>query len=381
MMRSASILLLIGLTACVSNMTAPPDRGDGWTYIGNDPQGTENILMASVTPVPQDGSLTTTFRFQYTSPHTVSGRNGNSLSFLETRDRVRVNCAAQTLELLRQDYYDVNEHRIPDQVANTKPVDKTIIPGGVNDLMYQAVCGRSVGWSYVATSADHTQKVYVMGQASTQTGSIHPTAWFKTVFDGPHSLIAAPSMQRIHYSSKISTLKFDCPLYEARLLHEVYYDADGHKVFDIQPPAGKYDTPPVTGGSVRAEMYQAACGTSTPLHYLGTNRQRTQIIYTVGSPSGGPQNTVQARFRVYYSKPGRLTAGPDIHSVSYVSRSLLLDADCSTITYKIIHEKYLNNAGQPVFDIHPAPNDAPVVSVAPGSLSEMLWQSACRGSH
>lgn len=379
-MRSASILLLIGLTGC-ADLNVPASPGSAWAYIGNDPQGTENILMAAVTPVPQEGALTTTFRFQYTSPHVLAGKDGKSISYLETRDRVRVNCAAQTLDILQRDYYDVDGQRLSVRTANAASADKLIVPGGTNDLMYQAVCGRSVGWEYVGTSTDQTQKVYIMGKAASQPGNLHPTAWFKTVFTGPHSLVAAPSMQTVHYASKISTIKFNCPMFAAQLVHEVYYDANGHKVFDIEPPPGEHATQTVTSGSVRAEMYRAACGSQARLSYLGTDRDHTQKVYSVGSPSAGPLDTAQAQFRMYYTKPGRLTKGPEIQTVAYTSRSLLMNADCSTITYRIIDEKYLNRSGNTVFEIRPEASDAPIVSVMPGSLSEMLWKAACRNSH
>ncbi|MGH8369520.1 MAG: surface-adhesin E family protein [Gammaproteobacteria bacterium] len=378
MKRCASILLLIVMAGCAS---APPASKDDWAYIGNDPEGTQNILMSAVTPVPHNGVLTTAFRFQYTAPRSVTDDKGKSYSYIELRDQVSVNCDNQSLQILHKSYYDVDDNLVLNQ-ASPPNADSTvrIMPGGVEDIMYQAVCGRSIGWAYIGASEDGTQKIYVMGKATNQSTDASTQAWFKTEYDGAHSLIAAPSMQHVSYITKISTLQVDCATYEISLLHEVYYDADDHKVFDIQPGVDKAESIPATADSVRGLMYQAACGRPTELRYLGLDPHDTQKVYLIGKPTLDAQQIASARFHVYYLKPGTLTTGPVIHTISYSARTVELDADCSALTYQVRSEVYLDDHGDAVFTITPPAADAPNVGVAPGSLSEMMWKTACGGA-
>jgi hypothetical protein len=378
--RFTSILLLIVMAGCASAPPAPA-TGDEWAYIGNDPEGTQNILMSTVTPVPQNGNLTTTFRYQYTAPRSVTSDKGKTYSYIEQRDQVRVNCANQSIQVLDKSYYDVDDARVLDQSLPPNDIStERVIPGGVNDIMYQAVCGRSIGWDYIGTSKDGSQKIYVMGKAASQPIDAGTEAWFKTEYDGTQSLIAAPSMQRVSYVTKIGTLHFDCRTYQVTLLHEVYYDADDHKVFDIQPGADDAASMPATADSVRGLMYDAACGRPTELRYLGMDPHQTQKVYLVGKPSLDSGQIAHARFHIYYRKPGTLTAGPVIHTVSYNARTVELDADCSALTYQVINEAYLDGHGNPVFSIIPPKNAAPIIGVAPDSLSEMLWKTACNGA-
>lgn len=379
--RFASIFLLIVMAGCASS---PPvaSTQDDWTYIGNDPEGTQNILMATATPVPKDGTLTTSFRYQYTAPRTVTAADGKNFSYIERRDEIRVSCANQSLRILNESYYDVDNKRVlvqdlPSGTAASEPV----IPGGVNDIMYQAVCGRSVGWEYIGASGNDNQKIYIMGKAASQVVTGNTRAWFKTEYDGTQSLIAATSMQHISYATKVSTLNVNCSSYQIAVSNEVYYDANGHKVFDIQPPGSGHDNAlPATTDSVRGLMYRAACGRSTELSYLGLGPHRSQKVYAVGKPAINSHEIAHARFHIYYLKPGKLTTGPVIHTVSYNERSVELDADCAALTIQLRNETYLDEHGTPVFTITPPSDNAPTVAVAPGSLSEMLWKIACRGA-
>lgn len=378
MKRFTSILWLIILAGCASSV---PASRDGWAYIGNDPDGTQNILMSAATPVPQNGNLTTTFRYQYTAPRSVTDDKGKSIVYVERRDEVRVNCSDQSLQVLDRRYYDVEDKQVLNQP--TAPINagsERVIPGGINDIMYQAVCGRSIGWADIGTSDDSSQKIGIMGKAATQPVNGNVQAWFRTEYAGVQTLIAAPSMRRISYATKISTLKFDCTSFKVGLLHEVYYDSDNHKVFDIQPAGTEAESLPATAGSVRGLMYRAACGRPTELHYLGMDPHHTQKVYVIGKPALDSNDMARAQFRIYYLKPGTLTTGPVIHTVSYSERYVELDADCSALTFQVHRETYLDNHGDPVFTIMPPETDTPNVGVAPGSLSEMLWKTACHGA-
>lgn len=383
MKRFTNILILIVVAGCASTPT-PPVSTDKWTYIGNDPEGTENILMSDTSATAKNGALTTTFRYQYTAPRSINNKQGKTVSYVEQRNQVRVNCLEQRLQILDTSYYDVDNNRI-EQTKQAGQADtgsdQRVVPGGISDIMYQAVCGRSIGWENVGSSDDGNQKIYILGKAAQKPLASITEAWFKTEYRGSQSLIAAPSMQHVSYASKISTLQLDCATYELHLLHEVYYDSDGHKVFDIQPAAGEAQTLTATADSVRGTMYRAACGQRTKLRYLGTDPHGTQKIYLIGSPELDKQQIARARFHIYYIKPGTLTMGPVIHTVAYTARSLEIDADCASLTYQILNETYLNNRGMPVFTITPSETDAPNIGVANGSLSEMLWETACHDAH
>lgn len=380
MKRFTSILLLIAMAGCASAPPAPVAGGD-WIYIGNDPEGTQNILMSAVAPVPQNGNLTTTFRYQYTAPRSITGDGGITLNYIEQRDQVRVSCTNQSIQVLDTSYYGVDDKRVLTQTLPPGGISpERVTPGGISDIMYQAVCGRSIGWDYIGTSDDGTQKIYIMGKAANRFVNTDMQAWFKTEYDGTQTLIAAPSMRRVSYVTKISTLQFDCATYQVALLHEVYYDTAEHKVFDIQPGSGEAQGTPATADSVRGLMYRAACGHPTELRYLGMDPHHTQKIYVVGKPSLNSDQTAQAKFHFYYMQPGAFTAGPVTHTVSYSARSLELDADCTTLTYQVRNEIYFDDHGSPVFTIVPPKNDAPSVGVAPGSISEMLWKTACNGA-
>ncbi|MGH8371889.1 MAG: hypothetical protein ACRETO_04070 [Gammaproteobacteria bacterium] len=380
MKRFTSILLLIAMAGCASTPPATV-TGDGWTYIGNDPEGTQNILMSAVTPVPQDGNLTTAFRYQYTAPRSITGADGKSYSYIEQHDRVQVSCSNQSLQVLDRSYFDVDDKQVLNQASPPSGVStEHVIPGGINDIMYQAVCGRSIGWDYIGDSDDGTQKLFVMGKAAHQPINTDTQAWFKTEYSGTQSLIAAPSMRHVSYVTKISTLDFDCATYQVGLLHEVYYDNADHEVFDIQPGSDDAKIMPATADSVRGLLYRAACGRPTELRYLSMDPHHTQKIYMVGKPTLNSDQTAQAKFHIYYLKPGTFTAGPIIHTVSYTARSVELDADCTALTYQIRNEIYLDKHGDQVFTIVPPKSDAPNVGVTPDSLSEILWKTACNGA-
>lgn len=379
MKRFASILLLIAGAGCAS-LSPAPASSDGWTYIGNDPDGTQNILMSAVTPVPQHGTLTTTFLHQYTAPRSVTTADGKQVAYVERRDEVRVNCLNQSLTVLGKRYYDVEEQQVFSKPARSNQGTQRVIPGGIDDVMYQAVCGRSIGWDDIGSSADKRQQIAIMGKAATRPVSGTVEAWFRTRYDGAQSLIAGPTLRHVTYSSKISTLEFNCATFEVGLLHEVYYDTDNHKVFDIQPGDGEAAEMPATADSVRGLMFRAACGRPTELRYLGMDPHHTQKVYMVGAPTLLSRETASARFHFYYLKPGTLTTGPVIRTVAYDERRIELDADCSALTYQVRSEAYLDNKGVPVFTITPPADAAPDVDVTPDSLSEMLWKTACHGA-
>ncbi|MGH7488176.1 MAG: hypothetical protein ACREMY_21655, partial [bacterium] len=114
--------MLIVMAGCAS---APPVSKDVWAYIGNDPEGTQNILMSAVTPVPHNGVLTTAFRFQYTAPRSVTDDKGKSYSYIELRDQVSVNCDNQSLQILHKSYYDVDDNLVLNQ-ASPPNADSTV---------------------------------------------------------------------------------------------------------------------------------------------------------------------------------------------------------------------------------------------------------------
>ncbi|HET7921440.1 MAG TPA: hypothetical protein VFM15_01660 [Gammaproteobacteria bacterium] len=377
MKRFANILLLIVLAGCAGTPPVPLAPRD-WTYIGNDPAGTQNILMAAATPVPKHGVLSTVFRFEYTAPHTLTGADGKTLSYVEQREDVHADCAGQTLQVVGERFYDVEGKLLRQQAPQAdERGEQRVIPGGINDIMYQAVCGRAVGWEYIGSSGNGDQKIYVMGRAVQHEVAGNTQAWFKTEYDGTQSLIAAPSLRHVNYLTKVSTLNLDCATYHITVSNEVYYDVANHKVFDVQPQ-GEHAAFTATAGSVQGLMYRAACGRNTRLNYLGLGPHHSEKVYLLGKPALDSDGIAQAHYRIYYLKPGTLTTGPVLHTISYNQRTVHLEADCSALTVQLLAEAYLDASGKAVFTITPPANGAPDVAVAHGSLSEMLWQAACR---
>src|SRR5512146_432075 len=111
MPRLTLILLAAALSACVgqSPRTGSADR---WTYIGNDPDGTQNIFMRAQTAERKGGSVTAWFKFEFTSPHQVTGPDLKQITYISRRDLTQVDCKAQTLRLMDETYQDVEDRQV-----------------------------------------------------------------------------------------------------------------------------------------------------------------------------------------------------------------------------------------------------------------------------
>jgi len=65
--RLAPPLLAASLAACAAH--APVASGPGkWAYLGNDPEGTQNIYMRGQSVDKKSGIVTAEFRFEFTGP-------------------------------------------------------------------------------------------------------------------------------------------------------------------------------------------------------------------------------------------------------------------------------------------------------------------------
>ena len=328
-MSRLTLLLLTALLGACAVQPARTGSGERWTYIGNDADGTQNILMRAQSAERKGGLVTAWFRFEFTSPRQITGPDLKQITYIDRRDLTQVDCKKQTLKLLDETYQDVEGH----QVFRVKPeadgsTANRAFAGGVSDVIYEGACGDSLAWTSLGEDSQHTQDIYALVQHQ-NAQEVIVKARFRFVYHAARQMVAAPSFDKVSYMSRQASVLMDCGEQRFTLLHETYYDADGVTVFGVTPPK---DAPPtsVVPDSVTGLMYNAACGIPLNWTYLGTDPKDTQKIYMLGTPVKKSDDRVQARFRFDYLSPGTLTTGADLKQIHYASRTADVLLDCAS---------------------------------------------------
>ncbi|HSN17239.1 MAG TPA: surface-adhesin E family protein, partial [Gammaproteobacteria bacterium] len=325
--RLAPLLLSALLGACAH---APVSGGDPhqWTYLGNDPDGTQNIYIRELSTDKKKGTATAQFRFEFNAVHQVTDSDLKPISYVERRDLIQVDCNKQTIYLLDENYYDVDDKQVY-HVKPTPGVDVAqVFAGGISDVIYQGACGKAIDWVSLGEDPQKTQDIYARVPNSGTHSRSTVKARFRFVYRSTRSLVAAPSFTKIDYVSRQAEVMMDCANQTMTLLHETYYDEDDVAVFGITPPR---DARPdsVAPDSVTGIMYKAACGIPLDWTYLGIDPRNTQKVYLVGRPEHGSGDLMEAHFRFEYLAPGKLTTGADLHQVEYAARTTDMTMDCS----------------------------------------------------
>lgn len=375
-MRSLSLLISTALlTACAAHAPVPASA-PRWTYIGNDPDGTQNISMLAQGSDRKKDTVTAMFNFEFASPRELTGPDFKQVSYIEREDLLEVDCRAQTLKLLNEVYYDVEGREVfhvapSGSGAETNPV----FAGGVSDMLYDATCGEIIEWTALGQDPQKTQDIYarVVNAPGTQDAIVKSR--FRFVYHDLRQMVAAPTLRTIDYRSRESSVMMDCGNQTFTLLHETYYDMDNVAVFGVTPPA---DPPPesVAPDSVTGVMYKSACGIPLNWTFLGTDAKSSQKVYLLGTPEHRSGDTVEARFRFEYLSPAKLTTGSDLKQVEYTTRTSDVLLDCGVMTLTMLKESYQDAAGQEVFSVKPAAPQAALV--APQGQSGMMLKAACK---
>ena len=374
MHRLTFILLAMLLCAC-AGQTARTGTQERWTYIGNDPDGTQNIFMRAQTAERRGSTVTAWFKFEFISPRQVNGPDLKPITYISRHDLTQVDCKAQTLKLLDETYQDVEDRQVfhvtPEADGSTA---NRAFAGGVSDLIYEGACGDSLEWTALGEDPQQTQEIYALVQHQ-NVQDVIVKARFRFVYHDPRQMVAAPSLDTVTYQSRQASVLMDCGDQKFNLLHETYYDADGVTVFGVTPPK---DSPPtaVAPDGITGIMYRAACGIPLDWTFLGNDPKNTQKVYLLGTPEKKSEDQVEARFRFEYLSPGTLTT-PDLKRVQYVTRTSDVIIDCAGLTLTVHHESYLDAAGKEVFSISPLPGQAATL-VAPDGISGMQQRAACR---
>jgi hypothetical protein len=373
-MRSLMLPLSAALlAACAAH--APLSAGkDKWTYIGNDPDGTQNISMRLQGTDKKQDRVTSLFRFEFIAPRQLTGPDLKTVKYIERRDLVEVDCGAQTLRLLDETYFDVEGRQVFHVSPGAGADPNQVFAGGVSDMLYEASCGKSISWTDLGQDPQKTQEIYArVGNAGGQHDAIMK-ANFRFVYRDPRKMVAAPSLNTVEYLSRQASVMMDCGNQTFNLLHETYYDADGVAVFGVTPAKDAHPDS-VVPGSVTGMMYKAACAIPLDWTYLGTDPRNTQKIYLLGAPQSRSGNNVEARFRFEYLAPGKLTTGADLKQIEYTVRTSDVLMDCSAKSLVLLREAYLDASGKEVFSIRPA-NPAPA-PVAPQGPSGIMQKAVC----
>ena len=375
MRRLTLLLLAAGLTACASHGPLPtaPDR---WTYLGNDPDGTQNIYMRVQSSDKKKGTVIAWYKFEFSSPRdVVTGPALKQQTYIERRDLVAVDCAAQTLQLQDESYFDVEGRQVFHVAPTGEAVNANkVYAGGISDTVYEGACGNALQWDSLGSDPQKTQDIYARVQSPQSQQSI-VKAVFRFTYHEPRQMVASPSLTNITYSSRQSSVLMDCANQTFATLHETYYDADDVAVFGVTPPKGARPDS-VVPDSVSGIMYKSACGIPLDWTYLGTDPRDTQRIYLLGKPEHRSGDEVEARFRFEYLAPGKLATGAESKQVEYVSRTADMAMDCAVYTQTQLRESYQDSAGKEVFSVKPA---APQTALAvPGALSGILQKAACQ---
>ena len=372
--RLAPPLLAASLAACAAH--APVASGPAkWAYLGNDPDGTQNIYMRGQSVDKKSGTVTAEFRFEFTGVRVITGPDLKQISYVERRDLIQVDCSKQTLSLQDETYQDVEDK----QVYHVKPepgvASAQVFAGGVSDIIYQGACGKSLEWTLLGQDPQKTQDIYARVQDSGGKQHTVVRARFRFVYHDPRSMVAAPSLNQVSYVSRQSDVMLDCANQTLSLLHETYYDADDVAVFGVTPPKDAHPDSVVPDG-VTGIMYKAACGIPLDWTYLGTDPRNTLKIYLLGKPDHRSGDQVEAHFRFEYLAPGKLTTGADLHQIEYATRTTDMVMDCGVYTQTLLRESYQDAAGKEVFSVKPA---TPQTALAvPGALSGIIQKAACQ---
>lgn len=362
------------LGACAAH--APLVTGnERWTYLGNDPDGTQNIYMRLQDFDRKQEIATALFRFEFIGPRPLTTGDFKQVSYIERRDLVQVDCRSQTLKLLDETYHDVEDRQVfhvkPD--ADTDPAQ--VFAGGVSDIVYEGACGKSIEWQSLGQDPQKTQDIYARVQAGGQGKHPIVKARFRFVYHELREMTAAPALNIVRYQSRQANVMMDCANQTVSLLHETYYDADAVAVFGVTPPKDAHPDSVVPDG-VTGIMYKAACGIPLDWTYLGTDPRNTQKVYLMGKPEPVSGGSVEARFRFEYLAPGKLTTGADLHQIEYTTRTADMTMDCGVYTQRLLRESYQDASGREVFTVKPA---APqTVLAVPEALSGMIQKAACQ---
>jgi hypothetical protein len=373
-LRSVALALAAGLlTACAHAPSA--SNPQGWAYLGNDPDGTQNIFVQDLQHKKGTDLVTGLFRFEFAGPRDLTTSDLKQVHYMERRDRIEVDCKSQSLRLLDETYTDVDDkpvyHVTPAAGSNTAPV----FAGGVSDIVYQGACGKSLDWTALGPDPQKTQDIFARVQGNGGHGRAIVRAKFRFVYRSPREMVAAPSLEKIGYLSRQADVMVDCANQTLSLLHETYYDADDVAVFGATPSKDARPDSVVPGG-VSGIMYKAACGIPLDWTYLGTDPRNTQKVYLLGKPDHRSDNNVEARFRFEYMAPGKLTTGADLHQVEYATRTMDVMMDCTLYTQTLLRESYQDASGKEVFSVKPPSPQA--VLVGPQGVAGMMQKAACQ---
>lgn len=375
-MRGSMLLvlsLLLGLAAC---STVAPQAGGRWVYIGDDPAGTQNIFMRTQSSDKKQNTVTAWFSFQYAAVRQiVTAPSFKSVSYAERQDLVKVGCADQTLTLLDETFQDPDGKQVYKVVpAADGSTAKEAFAEGVSDVLYTGACGNSLPWKSLGEDAQKTQQVYALVETS-DSHDVIVKARYRFLYHEPHEMVAAPSLTKIRYVSRQSSVLMDCANRRFTGVHDAYYDEDGVMVFGVSPPK---DAPPtaVQQDGVSGMMYNAACGIPQGWVYLGEDPRRTQRIYLQGTPSA-KAGSIEARFRFDYRLPGKFATDGGQKQVVYMSRSNDVRVDCAAKTITLLRESYLDAAGNEVFSVNPPPTAQQPAPIAADGLTGMQYKAVC----
>lgn len=375
-MRSLSLLMTIALLAACATHGPAPGSAPRWTYIGNDPDGTQNISMLAQGSDRKKGTVTAMFNFEFASPRELTGPNFKQVSYIEREDLLEVDCHTQTLRLLNEVYYDVEGREVFHVTPTGNGAEANpVFAGGISDILYDASCGEMIGWTLLGQDPQKTQDIYarVVNAPGTQDAIVKSR--FRFVYHDLRQLVAAPTLRTIDYQSRESTVMMDCGNQTFTLLHETYYDTDRVAVFGVTPPT---DSPPesVVPDSVTGTMYKSACGIPLNWTYLGTDAKSSQKVFLLGQPEHRSGDAMEARFRFEYLAPGKLTTDSGQKQVEYTTRTSDVVLDCGVMTSTLLKESYQDASGREVFSVKPAKPEAALV--APQGLSGMMLKAVCK---
>ena len=374
--RLALPLLVALLGACThAPVSSNGDQQRNWAYLGNDPDGTQNIYMRGLAVDSKRGIANVQVRTEFNGVRQLTDPTLRQISYVERRDLVEVDCARQAIKLMDETYRDADDKQVY-HVKPTSDADSTqVFAGGISDIIYEGACGKSIAWTALGEDPQQTQDIYVRLPDS----GAHPHSTvkvrFRFAYHSARSLVAAPALTKVGYVSRQADVLLDCTNQTLTLLHETYYDEDDVAVFGVTPPK---DARPdsVAPNSVTGTMYKAACGIPLDWTYLGVDPHNTQKIYLMGKPDQHSGGIVEARFRFEYLAPGKLTTGAGMHQVDYATRTADMTMDCNVYTQTLLSESYQDVAGKEVFAMKPP---SPETSMAvPGTLGGMIEKAACQ---
>jgi len=379
-MRSLTLLILaLALSACLPYAPRPSEEGH-WTYIGNDPDGTQNIFMRVQSTDKKLRTVTSWFRFEFINPRQLhTGPALTAVTYFERRDLAVIDCASQTLKLVDETFHDVDGKQVFKVVPN--PDGSTaaqVFAGGVSDVLYAGACGNSLDWTALGEDPQKTQDVYALVEHAVKPGDT-VRARFRFVYHTPRTLVAAPKLETVKYVTRQASVLMNCLNRSFTLIGETYYDSYDIGVFGVKPPADTAPTP-VVNATLTDMMYKAACNIPLDWTYLGTDPKNTQKIYLVDAPSEKSKGTFEAHFHFEYMAPAKLVTGADLHQVQYSSRNADMLLQCPDRTLTLQHESYLDSDGKEVFSVAPAPAAQKPVAVAPQGVTGMLYSAACHSS-